>query len=273
MDKYAVIGNPVEHSLSPLILQAFAKQTGKSFEYTTIKPPLDGFVSAVRRFQGEGGKGLNVTLPFKREAYHLADQRSAAAKMAQAASVLKFNSDGSIFADNFDGHGLVQDLKVNHHITLAQKNILILGAGGSVRGIIAALIKESPKKILIANRTENRAIELAQDFKPTSHVDGTGLNQLEAKFYDIIIHATSMGHQQSVLNLPNGLMTEHTCCYDISYGKAATHFLNWAKLQGAQLCFDGIGMLVEHNAAAFYLWFGIHPQTKSVIEQIFRDYP
>lgn len=268
MDKYAVIGNPVEHSLSPMIHRAFAEQTGKSFEYTKIKPPLDGFASAVHRFQGEGGKGLNVTLPFKHEAYHLADQRSAAAKMARAASVLKLNADGSVVADNFDGFGLIQDLKVNHHTTIAQKNILIIGAGGAVRGILGALLNESPKKIVIANRTANRAIELAEDFKPMGNVEGVGLNKLEVKSYDIIIHATSMGHQQGAPDLQSGFITENICCYDISYGKTAAPFLNWARSQGARLCYDGIGMLVEHNAAVFYLWFGVHPKTKPIIKLI-----
>lgn len=267
MDKYAVIGNPVEHSLSPIIFQAFAEQTYQSFEYFKIKAPLDGFATVVTQFQKEGGKGANITLPFKGEAYQLANKKSQEVNH-NAASALQFFDDGTIYAINYDGLGLVRDLTRNLNITLKQKSILIIGAGGSTQGILEPLIKTVPSKIVIVNRTLRKARKLANLFQLRGNISGVGFDELKPAHYDIIIHATSLGHQGKFPDLPNGLITPHTCCYDISYGKIAAPFLHWAKDKGAICCFDGLGMLVEHNAALFNLWFGIHPDTHSVIKML-----
>lgn len=266
MDKYAVIGNPVEHSLSPVIFQAFAEQTHQSFKYFKIKAPLDGFATVIAQFQKEGGKGANITLPFKREAYQLANKKSQEAK--NVASALQFFDDGTIYAVNYDGFGLIRDLTHNHNIMLKQKSILIIGAGGSTQGILEPLIKTVPSKIIIANRTATKARELANLFQLHGIVDGVGFDELQPAHYDIVIHATSLGHEGKFPHLPNGLITSHTYCYDLSYGKIVTPFLHWAKDKGAIYCFDGIGMLVEHNAALFNLWFGIYPDTHSVIKML-----
>ncbi|ABS77362.1 shikimate dehydrogenase [Coxiella burnetii] len=268
MDKYAVIGNPVEHSLSPVIFQAFEKQTNHSFDYLKIKAPVNGFAAAVKKFHDKGGKGANITLPFKEEAYQLADKRSQEANEAHAASALQFREDGTIYAVNYDGLGLVQDLTRNHNITLTQKSILIVGAGGATRGILGPLLNAAPEKIVIVNRTPSKAHALAKIFHLRGEIQGGGFDELEPMRYDVIIHATSLGHQGKFPPLPDGLIGSQSCCYDLSYGKIASPFLQWAKDQGAKYNFDGLGMLVEHNAAVFYLWFGIYPDTNPVIEML-----
>ena len=268
MDKYGIIGNPVEHSLSPIIHHAFAAQSDQTFTYDKIKASVDGFAAALTMFQETGGKGLNVTLPFKHEAYQLSDQQSKEAAEAQAASALQIRDDGSILAVNYDGLGLVQDLTRNHHVTFCDKSILIVGAGGATRSILGPLLDAVPNSIMIANRTAVKAHELAELFQLRGNVQAIGLNKLTPTGYDIIIHSTSLGHQGKLPELPNGLIKPATCCYDLSYGKAAQPFLNWAKSQGVNQCLDGIGMLVEHNAAVFYLWFGIYPDTRPVIEML-----
>ena len=268
MNKYAIIGNPVKHSLSPIIFQAFSEQTHQSFEYFKIKAPLDEFATVITQFQKEGGKGANITLPFKREAYQLANKKSQAANAVSAASALQFFDDGTIYAVNYDGLGLVRDLTRNRNITLKQKSILIIGAGGSTQGILASLIKTVPSKIVIVNRTATKARELANLFQLCAKINGVSFDELKPTHYDIIIHATSLGHQGKLPYLPNGLITPRTCCYDLSYGKIAAPFLHWAKDNGAIYCFDGLGMLVEHNAALFNLWFGVYPDTHSVIKML-----
>ena len=268
MDKYAIIGNPVEHSLSPLIFKAFQQQTGNSFEYLKIEAPLNKFSTVVKQLQQEGCKGVNITLPFKKEAYQLANQCNQEAKEAHAASALQFRNDGTIYAVNYDGFGLVQDLNHNYNLTITQKSILIVGAGGATQGILKSLLNTAPEKIVISNRTISKAMELAKNFHLRRKIQGIGFNALKTIQYDIIIHATSLGHQGKAPLLPNGLISSKTSCYDLSYGNIALPFLKWAKSQGAVHCFDGLGMLVEHNAAVFYLWFGIYPDTNLIIKML-----
>ena len=266
MNKYAVIGNPVEHSLSPLIFQLFKEQTNQSFNYLKIKAPLDGCAAIIKQFQHEGGKGVNITLPFKREAYQLSDRRSRETDETHTASALKFQDNGIIYAVNYDGFGLLQDIIHNHNITLTQKSILIIGAGGATCGILGHLINTMPAKIVIVNRTISKALELKKIFHLRTKIEGVGFKELKSVQYDIIINATSLGHQGKSPPLPNGLISPQTFCYDLSYGKIASPFLEWAKYQGAKYNVDGSGMLVEHNAAVFYLWFGIYPNTSPVIK-------
>ena len=268
MDKYAIIGNPVEHSLSPFIFEAFQKQTDNSFEYLKIKAPLNKFATVVKQLQKGGGKGVNITLPFKKEAYQLANQCNQEAREAHAASAFQFRNDGTIYAVNYDGFGLVRDLNHNYNLTITQKSILIIGAGGATQGILKPLLNTAPARIVISNRTISKAMELVKTFHLHSEIQGIGFNALEPMQYDIIIHATSLGHQGKAPLLPDGLVGSQTNCYDLSYGKIALPFLKWAKSQGAVHCFDGLGMLVEHNAAVFNLWFGIYPDTSPIIKML-----
>jgi len=265
MDKYAIFGNPVEHSLSPIIHDCFAKQSHEQFQYTRIKPSLDGFDIALQQFINDGGNGCNITFPFKGQAFNLSNEYSDTARDAEAASCLLVR-DGAIFADNYDGTGLVQDLTHNHKLSLDQKNILIIGGGGATRGILGPLLATTPSKIIIANRTPQKATDLAERYKSKGHVTGVALNEIEIVPYDLIIHATTAGHQGRLISLPQGIIGHQTRCYDLSYGKAAEPFLHWAKESGSVQCIDGLGMLVEHNAAVFYLWRNIQPDTKPVID-------
>jgi len=264
VDNYAVIGHPVRHSLSPAIHTEFARQTGEILKYTAIEAPLDRFSATVRAFIQAGGKGINVTVPFKPEAYQLADERSELAEQALAANTLMFREDGSVFADSTDGIGLLQDLTGNHDYTLRQKKILLIGAGGAARCVLGPIISAAPAECVIANRTADKAYALAEQYQLQGQVQGAGLSELIAEPYDLIINATSAGLSGEAIDLPAELIASHTWCYDMVYGKEPTPFLQWAHRLGAQQCLDGLGMLVEQAAAAFYLWRGVYPDTKSV---------
>lgn len=268
MDKYAIFGNPVEHSLSPIIHAAFATQTHQEFEYVRIKPAPADFASALQTFIHSGGNGCNVTFPFKEQAFAAATQHSNTANDATAASCLLIHENGTIFADNYDGTSLVQDLTHNYEFSLDHKTLLIIGSGGATRGILGPLLDRTPAKIVIANRTAHKATALAECYKLRGYVTGCGLDSLASTPYDLVIHATTAGHQNNLVPLPAGIITNHTRCYDLSYGKAAAPFLNWAKKQGAAQCMDGLGMLVEHNAAVFYLWRNLYPDTQPVLDML-----
>lgn len=266
MDKYAIIGNPVAHSLSPRIQQLFADQMDIEIEYIKIEAPLNAFVETVNQFRDEGGKGCNVTVPFKSEAFALATKVGNNAKLARAVSCLIFHSDHTIFGDNFDGIGLVEDLINHHHYKISQKRILIIGAGGATQGIIGPLLEKAPSEIVVANRTPDKAYALARQFQEHGPIAGIDLNALPSMPFDLIIHATSLGHLNQLPHLIDGLVAPNTFCYDLSYGKAAEPFLAWAKAQGATEISDGLGMLVEQSAASFYLWHGVYPETKPVMQ-------
>ena len=268
IDKYAIIGNPVDHSLSPIIFQDFGEQTQQAFQYLKLQASFNNFVKVLKEFQKNGGKGANVTLPFKHEAYKSLNKLSWEAKEAQAVSALQFLNDGTIYGVNYDGLGLVQDLTRNHNITLTQKSILILGAGGATQGILGSLINIAPAQIIIVNRTASKAQELASRFYSQGEILGIGYDDFKPMPYDIIINATSLGHQGKFPQLPDSIIGPQTCCYDLSYGKIAMPFLQWANRQGTNKCFDGLGMLIEHNAALFYLWFGIYPDTSSTLKKL-----
>lgn len=269
MNKYAVIGNPIAHSLSPQIHLAFAKQIKHPIEYIKIEAPLDDFKNTVNLFFATGGKGCNITAPFKERAFALATHHSKAAALAQAANTLTLLADNSLLAENTDGTGLIRDLTQNHRADLNQKTILILGAGGATRGILGPLLAESPTSVVIANRTRLKAEALANAFQPYGDVYALSLNQLaeQHKPFDFIIHASSLGHQDGTLTLPSTLVDEETWCYDLSYGKAAKPFLRWAKKHGAKQALNGFGMLVEQAAAAFHRWEKHYPKTQTVITE------
>jgi len=268
MDKYAIIGNPVKHSLSPKIHQLFGRQTEIDFEYIKIEAPLYGFADIVFKFRDDGGKGCNITIPFKSEAFALATQVGDNARLARAVNCFLFHEDNTIFGDNFDGIGLVEDLVNHHQYKISQKKILIIGAGGATQGIIAPLLEKAPSEIVVANRTAEKAYALAKQFAEKGPITGIDLTALPNTPFDLIIHATSLGHLNQLPHLPDGLISQNTFCYDLSYGLAAKPFLDWAQAQGAKEITDGIGMLVEQAAATFYLWHGIYPDTKPVLASL-----
>lgn len=264
MDRYAVVGNPIAHSLSPRIHALFARQTGQDLHYGTLLSPLDGFAATVRTFADAGGVGLNVTVPFKEEAYRLAGVRSARAEAAGAVNTLRFDRE-TIFGDNTDGAGLVRDLTINLGCPLAGRSILLLGAGGAARGVLRPLLDQSPRSIAIANRSADKARRLAEIF-PDCH--GGGFADLAGQSFDLIINATSAGLADAELPLPKGIFAVGGLAYEMVYGKE-TAFLRQARNEGAR-CADGLGMLVEQAAEAFRLWRGIRPQTGPVLTELRR---
>ena len=264
-DRYAVVGHPIAHSQSPRIHRLFAAQTGQDLSYEAILAPLDGFAVTLRRFVAEGGKGLNVTLPFKAEAFILADVCSPRASQASAVNTLTVGTDGRLWGDNTDGVGLVRDLKEGLGLTLFDRRLLILGAGGAACGILGPLLEEGPRELVVANRTAARAEALADRFHCLGPVLGTGLPALAgAGPFDLILNATAASLFDAVPDLPPGLVAAHTVCYDLAYGHGPTAFMRWALEQGAARAEDGLGMLVEQAAVAFELWRGVRPDTAPV---------
>lgn len=271
-DEYAVMGNPVAHSKSPLIHAEFAEQTGQAIRYRTIQVDPGGFDQAVGNFFAHGGKGLNITVPFKQEAWRLADNLSERARLSGAVNTLKPEQDGKILGDNTDGIGLVRDLKNNLGIDLLGKNILLLGAGGAARGVLSPLLEEQPARLVIANRTGSRARELVEQYNQSMHksslVEGIGFDELDGKPFDVVINATSASLGGKLPAVPVESIANAEIVYDMMYGKEPTPFLLWAKQQGAQQISDGLGMLVEQAAESFYIWRNVKPQTQSVIKTI-----
>lgn len=268
-DRYAVMGNPIAHSKSPDIHTLFAEQTGEPVNYEAILVDLDGFAQAVEDFQQQGGCGLNITVPFKQQAWSLAQQRSAQAELAGAVNTLHYKN-GQWYGDNTDGVGLVRDLMQNHHINLHASSILLLGAGGASRGVIAPLLEQKPESLIIANRTASKAYELADLFSAYGPVQGMGFDEIPERPFDCIINATAASLHGEVPPVPTACIGNSTCAYDMMYAAQATAFLQWAQQQGAQPCMDGLGMLVEQAAESFYIWRHVRPQTGPVI-QLLRD--
>lgn len=272
-DLYAVFGNPVGHSLSPHIHALFAQQTGQAMRYAAICPPLNGFAAAVAAFAAEGGRGASVTVPFKEEAFRLAQALTSRARAAGAVNTLSFVQDGFVqnsFAqdgsgvrvsgDNTDGAGLVRDLTVNLGRDLRGARILILGAGGAARGVILPLLALQPASIFIANRTVEKALRLAADFQ----VDGGGFDALAKRPFDLVINATSAGLTNAVLPTPT--FSSGALAYEMLYGRN-TPFMQSAQAAGAQVA-DGLGMLVEQAAEAFFIWRGVRPDTAPVLAEL-----
>lgn len=265
MDHYAVIGNPVAHSKSPRIHALFAAQTGEPVAYDAVLAPLDGFTQTAHDLVKKGYRGFNVTVPFKEEAYRLADKMSSRAERACAVNTLIVHGDGTLFGDNTDGAGLVCDLIVNHEIAVTGMRILILGAGGAVRGALKPLLELSPVELVIANRTADKAVRLADEFARLGPVEGCGLDALGDRQFDLVINGTSAGLAGEVPPLPGDCLAPGAVCYDMLYGDEPTPFLRWATTHGAERVFDGLGMLVEQAAESFLLWRGVRPDTAPVI--------
>lgn len=272
-DKYTVMGNPISHSKSPYIHRCFAKQTNQNIEYTATQVDPGGFEQAVGNFQASGGKGLNVTVPFKQEAWQLVDERSPGAETAGAVNTILFKPDGSLFGDNTDGIGLVKDITENYNGRVKDRRILVLGAGGAVRGILLPILKQDPQTVFIANRTIDKAKVLAQLFANTndSHSDkvtACSYNDLQDMQFDLIINGTSASLNNELPPIPDNCLADNGWCYDLMYAKEPTPFLLWGKQHHAIEAIDGLGMLVEQAAESFFIWRGVRPDTKLVIEEL-----
>jgi shikimate dehydrogenase len=259
-DRYAVIGNPVAHSKSPAIHAEFARATGEDIEYGRIEAPRDAFAREVERFRAVGGKGLNVTLPFKHEAYRLCKRHSERARRAQAVNTMRF---ADAFGDNSDGIGLVRDLAQNLEYDVSRRSILLLGAGGAARGVVGALLEAGAARLMVANRTVPKARALAECFPGVS---ACGYDALAGERFDIVINATSAGLEGAAPALPEGLLRNGVLAYDMVYGRD-TPFLAAARNAGARAC-DGLGMLVEQAAESFFIWRGVLPATRPVLAKL-----
>ncbi len=267
-DRYAVFGHPIGHSQSPRIHALFAEATGQWLTYTAEDVAPAGFFAAVTAFFASGGQGLNCTVPLKELAFQCADTLSERAQRSRAVNTLARQADGRIFGDNTDGVGLVRDLCANLGVTLPAQRILVLGAGGASRGILEPLLRQRPARLDIANRTAAKAAQLAREFGDLGPVTGGGLASLEGRCYDIILNATAASLSNALPALPEGLLVPSGCCYDLAYGQQPTAFVRWGQAHGAGLSVDGIGMLVEQAAEAFYLWRAIRPDTAPVIRAL-----
>ena len=266
-DRYAVIGNPIAHSKSPALHAAFARQCGQDIRYEAILGPLDGFRAAVEAFRQAGGRGMNVTVPFKVEALALADTLTERARLAQAVNTLRFDADG-IFGDNTDGIGLVNDIQQRLGFALAGKRVLILGAGGAARGSVLPLAEAGPARLVIVNRTQAKAEALRAQFAGVAAVDVEPCDGLAGQRFDLVINATSAGLHGESLPLPAGIFAPGALAYDMVYGNTETPFMLAARALGASRVSDGLGMLVGQAAESFFLWRGVRPDTAPVLQML-----
>jgi shikimate dehydrogenase len=270
-DRYAVIGNPIEQSKSPLIHTAFAQVTGQVIDYAKLLAPLDGFAAAVDAFRASGGRGMNVTAPFKLDAFAYASHLAPSAQMAGAVNAMKFEGD-QVFAENFDGVGLVRDLVHNLQCPLQGRRVLILGAGGATRGALLPLLAEQPAELVIVNRTVAKAQELAalahQHQMGQVPVQGLGYADLRGQMFDVVLNASSSSLTAELPPLPASVFAPGGLAYDLTYGKGLTPFLKLAQQAGVTHVADGVGMLAEQAAEAFAWWRGIRPDTAAVIHKL-----
>ena len=273
MDRYAVIGNPIAHSKSPQIHAAFARQTGQELSYEALLAPVDGFAQTVADFRAHGGRGLNVTVPFKLEAFALAERHTARAQAAGAVNTLAFGADG-VLGDNTDGAGLVRDLTANLDFALAGRRILLLGAGGATRGVLLPLLDSRPARLTIANRTVGKAEALAALFAVRAGdtaLDACGFDALAGRCFDLVINATAASLADELPPLPPGLYAEGALAYDMMYARAPTRFMRAALADGAARVADGLGMLVEQAAESVTLWRGVRPDSAPVLAELRRQ--
>jgi shikimate dehydrogenase len=266
MDRYVVIGNPVSHSLSPRIHALFAAGLGESLEYSTLLVPRDAFATEAHRFFDAGGRGANVTLPFKLDALAFASRASDRAQLAGAANFL-ISRSGTIEADNTDGAGLVSDLTRNLRVAIEGARILLVGAGGAARGVIAPLLAQRPAHLVLANRSVDKARVLAAQFASLGPIDAVPLDGIGEEPFDVVVNATSTSVQGEALRLPPHVLASRGLAYDMAYGPSALAFLGHARAHGMRAC-DGLGMLVEQAAESFELWRGKRPATAPVLEAL-----
>ncbi|HVZ46384.1 MAG TPA: shikimate dehydrogenase [Ramlibacter sp.] len=270
MDKYCVLGNPVEHSRSPWIHARFAELTGEDIAYERRLIPLDGFAEAVRAFRAEGGKGCNITVPFKFQAARIATGFAGRAALAQAANVLVFEGE-RILADNTDGVGLVKDIEDNARVPLAGREVLLAGAGGAVSGVLGPLIAAKPARIVVCNRTPDKAQALVDRHRDLARAQGVevtacGLDEVRGA-YDVVVNGTAASMAGAGVPVPPSVLKPGTLAVDMMYGEAARGFMQWASSHGAQPR-DGLGMLVEQAAEAFLVWRGVRPPTARVLDEL-----
>jgi shikimate dehydrogenase len=267
-DRYVLFGNPVGHSKSPQIHHGFARALGHDVEYGLIEAPPGGFAAAALAFRDGGGKGCNITTPFKFDAHALAHERGPGAEQAGSANCLKFEPDGRIRAEMFDGVGLVRDIERNLGLPLRARRVLVLGAGGAARGCVAPLLAAAPQRLVVANRTADKARALAHLFAAHGAVEGCGLDDLADERFDVIVNGTSAHLLGEALSVPGGVFHGAALAYDMTYGKGLTPFLRQARAAGAARCADGVGMLVEQAAQAWVWWRGVRPDTRAMIDQL-----
>ncbi len=265
-DRYAVFGQPIKHSKSPRIHQLFAEQTGQDLQYSAQEVVAEQFAETAKTFFAQGGKGLNCTVPLKELAWNFATLKTERAELAKAVNTLAAHSDSSILGDNTDGCGLVTDLLVNHGISVSGKRILLLGAGGASRGVLLPLLEQCPACLVIANRTTAKAMDLAAEFAHKGVISGCGFADLiDDEAFDVILNATSASLTGQLPPLPDTLLAKQGVCYDLAYGNEPTAFVRWGLEHQATKSLDGLGMLVEQAAEAFFIWRGVRPETASVI--------
>jgi shikimate dehydrogenase len=259
-----VIGNPIEHSLSPEIHQLFARQANINLEYTKTLGESGGFNQAVQHFMASGGKGVNVTVPFKLDAYALCDELSERALLAGAVNTLWFESE-KIHGDMTDGIGLVRDIEINHGVSIKDKRVLVIGAGGSVRGVLQPLLEARPRELLVSNRTHGKALDLTELFAEFGPILAVEMKALQGESFDIVINGTAASLSNELPAVPPCVFHQTGFTYDMMYAKQPTIFMQWALNQGAETAVDGLGMLVEQAAVGFEIWHGIKVQTAPVI--------
>lgn len=265
VDQYGVVGHPVDHSWSPFIHGLFSRATGQAMSYKRYDFTPEEFQDRVRDFFKQGGRGLNVTLPHKIAAVDVADELTARAAHAAAVNTLALRNDGTILGDNTDGVGLVRDLCDNQGIVITHRRILIIGAGGASRGVLAPLLALSPGEVVLANRTAERAEALASAFAKLGTIHGVGFRYISGGAFDLIINATSASLSGDIPAVPAGIVGPDTVCYDMAYGKSETPFVRWAMRLGCTRALQGWGMLVEQAAESFRIWRGVRPTTAPVL--------
>lgn len=269
IDRYAVFGNPIGHSKSPFIHTLFARQTNQSLVYTAESAPVDGFIDAATVFFAEGGKGCNITMPFKEDAYQFASRLTERAQLAGAVNTLKKLDDGEIIGDNTDGAGLVQDL-LQHQVVLEGARILIIGAGGAARGVIKPLLDQKPTSLTITNRTFSKAQELAELFVSHGPIVAKEMESINEE-YDVIINSTSASLSGELPAISSSIFAANSTSYDMIYGKGVTSFNLWARENGAAHAYDGLGMLVGQAAESFMLWRGLRPGAKQILRELRKN--
>ena len=270
-DQYAVMGNPIAHSKSPYIHSLFAGQTGQNLDYKSLLVDIDAFSSSVKLFVENNGKGLNITVPFKQEAWKLVNERSRCAEKAGAVNTIIVKERGYLIGDNTDGIGLVNDLKNNLGFQFKNKKILILGAGGAVRGVLGPILEENPDSVVVANRTASKAVELESLFSEDGCIKGVGYDYLDDEAFDLVINGTAASLSGELPPI-SAAIVKGAFCYDMMYSKTDTVFMAWSKEHGAKKVWDGLGMLVEQAAGSFYLWRDVRPNTAEVIKKVREAY-
>lgn len=268
-DQYVVFGNPIGHSKSPFIHTLFARQTNQNLTYSTCLAPVDGFKDAAKTFFESGGKGCNITVPFKEEAYQFADRLTERAKLAGAVNTLKKLDDGEVIGDNTDGEGLVQDLLQNQ-VRLEGARILLIGAGGAARGVIKPLLDHNPAYITVTNRTFSKAEELAGIFEAYGSIRAQSMESINAPF-DIIINSTSASLDGQLPAISASIFASNSVCYDMMYGKGNTCFNQWAIQNNVSQTYDGLGMLVGQAAESFMLWRGLRPGARQILRELRKN--